>query len=382
MEDEEIIRILDEVRGIGPWTVQMLLIFTLGRTDVFPVDDLGVKKGVQGVYSLAELPKGRDGESSRESWHPYRTVASLYLWRHKDTKGGVRGLARENYKGYPDPSRIVSVEEASKLVGRKDVVFVDTRNYWKYAKGHVPGAVNLELYAFHWFDTSKEGLEVFAGEMARLFGAYGIDEQEAGRVLSEQQRIRRRRGVWLLEFLGNRRGRMLDGGLNTWKRSGLRLSKADPDILRARFASKPNLGVVCGMEELAGSLGRGGLSLVDARAPGEYGGTYRRALKGGHVPGAMNVEWKTGAAQGRDAQGREAARGAVRRTAREEQVVTYCQSGYRAAHSWLVLRLLGYGVRETTSAHGTSGATAPPRPSRSSVNIFHMASADAACDKG
>ncbi|MGA2198842.1 MAG: DNA-3-methyladenine glycosylase 2 family protein [Nitrososphaerales archaeon] len=85
MEDDEIIRILDEVRGIGPWTVQMLLIFTLGRPNVFPVDDLGVRKGVQGVYSLREIPKRTEMESLAENWRPYRTVASLYLWRHKDT---------------------------------------------------------------------------------------------------------------------------------------------------------------------------------------------------------------------------------------------------------------------------------------------------------
>jgi len=84
MEDEEIIRILDEVKGIGPWTVQMLLIFTLGRADVFPLDDLGVKKGVQSVYSLAEMPKKVEMERFAENWHPYSTVASLYLWRHKD----------------------------------------------------------------------------------------------------------------------------------------------------------------------------------------------------------------------------------------------------------------------------------------------------------
>jgi DNA-3-methyladenine glycosylase II len=88
MEDDEIIRILDEVRGIGPWTVQMLLIFTLGRTDVFPVDDLGLKRGVQGVYSLAKPPNKAAMEELALSWHPYRTVASLYLWRHKDTKEG------------------------------------------------------------------------------------------------------------------------------------------------------------------------------------------------------------------------------------------------------------------------------------------------------
>jgi len=84
MSDEEIISTLDEVKGIGPWTVHMLLIFTLGRTNVLPVNDLGIKKGVQRLYSLKELPKEADIKKLGENWHPYRSIASLYVWRHKD----------------------------------------------------------------------------------------------------------------------------------------------------------------------------------------------------------------------------------------------------------------------------------------------------------
>jgi DNA-3-methyladenine glycosylase II len=86
MEDEEIIRILDEVKGIGPWTVQMLLIFTLGRTNVLPVDDLGVRKGIQHIYSMDQMPKKEEIQRLAENWHPYCSVASLYLWRYKDSE--------------------------------------------------------------------------------------------------------------------------------------------------------------------------------------------------------------------------------------------------------------------------------------------------------
>jgi thiosulfate/3-mercaptopyruvate sulfurtransferase len=254
----------------------------------------------------------------------------------------VSEVAEGNYKGYPDPSHIVSVEEASRLLGDKNVVFVDTRNYWKYARGHIPGAVNLELYAFHWFDTSKEGLETFAGEMSRLFGACGIDAKKQVVFYQNDSGYDAARGVWLLEFLGNRRGRILDGGLRAWKRRRLELSKADPDVARARFATRPNLRVVCGLGELAGSLGTGGLRVVDARAPGEYGGTNRRALKGGHVPGAVNVEWKRAMRRDGTLKNAEQLAALYRGLPIQGQVVTYCQSGYRAAHSWLVLRLLGY----------------------------------------
>lgn len=85
MSDAELIEALDEVLGIGPWTVQMLLIFTLGRPDVLPVDDLGVRKGIQMLYSLDGLPKPKAIEELALNWHPYCSVASLYLWKVKDS---------------------------------------------------------------------------------------------------------------------------------------------------------------------------------------------------------------------------------------------------------------------------------------------------------
>jgi DNA-3-methyladenine glycosylase II len=87
MPDAEIIEVLDEVKGIGPWTVHMFLIFTLGRPDVLPVDDYGIRTSVQRVYGLSQLPKKADIERLAERWRPYSTVASLYLWHAKDNEG-------------------------------------------------------------------------------------------------------------------------------------------------------------------------------------------------------------------------------------------------------------------------------------------------------
>jgi len=251
-------------------------------------------------------------------------------------------LGDKNYKGYPDPSHIISVSEASKLLDDEGTVFVDTRNYWKYVKGHVPGAVNLEMYAFHWVDTSKEGLDAFAKEVGGLLGAYGIDNRKQVIFYQNNSGYDAARGVWLLEFLGNKRGRMLDGGLNFWKRNGGELSKIDPPVKRASFTPKPDYGTVCRVDDLRESLGRKGLMVVDARSRGEYDGTYRRALKAGHVPGAVNIEWKQ--AVRRDGTLKDARQlGALYEgISPRGQVVTYCQSGYRAAHSWLILRLLGF----------------------------------------
>lgn len=84
-EDAVMLEALDEVLGIGPWTIHMLMIFTLGRPDVLPVDDLGIRKAIQTLYSLDKMPGKQEIESLAKEWHPYCSVASLYLWRHKDT---------------------------------------------------------------------------------------------------------------------------------------------------------------------------------------------------------------------------------------------------------------------------------------------------------
>jgi 3-methyladenine DNA glycosylase/8-oxoguanine DNA glycosylase len=81
MEDEEIIERLTNVRGIGRWTVEMLLIFRLGRPDVLPVGDLGVRKGFAITFKKRKLPEPAALSRRGERWRPYRSVASWYLWR-------------------------------------------------------------------------------------------------------------------------------------------------------------------------------------------------------------------------------------------------------------------------------------------------------------
>lgn len=84
LTDEEIIVQLTQVKGIGRWTAEMFLIFSLGRLDVLPVGDLGLKKGIQRLYSLEELPEKEQMERIAEKWKPYRSVATWYLWRSLD----------------------------------------------------------------------------------------------------------------------------------------------------------------------------------------------------------------------------------------------------------------------------------------------------------
>ena len=94
LTDEELVERLVSVRGIGGWTVEMFLIFRLGRPDVLPIHDLGVKKGWSITYGKKHMPKPKELLAFGERWRPYRTVASWYMWRacHRAGNAAMRKI--------------------------------------------------------------------------------------------------------------------------------------------------------------------------------------------------------------------------------------------------------------------------------------------------
>ncbi len=99
LEDEEVIKRLTEVKGIGRWTAEMILIFSLGRPDVLPVDDLGFVEGVRSAYGLPERPNRKEMLARGEAWRPYRTFATWYMWAWR----------RNEQKNTRERTRIVSL---------------------------------------------------------------------------------------------------------------------------------------------------------------------------------------------------------------------------------------------------------------------------------
>lgn len=107
MTDEEIIERISQVRGIGRWTVEMMLIFRLGRPNVLPVDDYGVRKGMQRLYKLRALPNKEAMRRRARKWEPWRSVASWYMWRCAELPG-------------PKPRpRAKPVAQRKKAIGKK-----------------------------------------------------------------------------------------------------------------------------------------------------------------------------------------------------------------------------------------------------------------------
>ena len=108
MSDEDVIAELIRVKGIGVWTAQMFLIFTLGRPNIFPYADLGVRTAIQRAYRLAELPNKEDALRIAEPWQPYATVGSWYCWR-------ILALPRETWTdSLPEAKEMKSADAASR----------------------------------------------------------------------------------------------------------------------------------------------------------------------------------------------------------------------------------------------------------------------------
>ncbi len=91
MTDEEAIAELIQVRGIGVWTAQMFLMFSLGRLDIFPHEDLGIRTALKNLYGLSELPDRETSHEIARPWRPYATIASWYCWRSHDVTAGLNG---------------------------------------------------------------------------------------------------------------------------------------------------------------------------------------------------------------------------------------------------------------------------------------------------
>lgn len=94
MSDTDIYALLTDIRGVGSWTVDMLMMFTLCRPDIMPVTDYGVRKGFQVLYRKRKLPTPKQLEKFSEKWRPHRSVAALYLWRIADTAKNKKSLPK------------------------------------------------------------------------------------------------------------------------------------------------------------------------------------------------------------------------------------------------------------------------------------------------
>lgn len=252
-------------------------------------------------------------------------------------------------KGYLNPQLLISSEE---LADRLEVssqpklspVLIDLRPAEAFADGHLPGAVHLDLFGVSLIDTSQAPLEAFLWMIAHLLVMRGVSVDKTVVVYDDQSGVLAARAFWFLELFGHPDPRMLDGGFGMWVREGLPTTTATVTPRKGTWSVSRVDGRLATWQTVAASLDRIDSVMLDTRSSAEYYGTKVRAKRAGVIPGAVHIEWTRNlnddgafkaAADLRTMYEREGITPA-------QEVVTYCQGGYRAAHSYLALRLLGY----------------------------------------
>ena len=251
---------------------------------------------------------------------------------------------------------IVDADDVARALGRGAIVW-DVRDARSYAEGHVPGAVNAgDVGALR--DPNREDW-LPAPQVAAVLGRAGID------ILNREVIVYARTGdpnayyaLAGIRHFGGTGGKVFHGGLDAWVASGRPLSKEPTSLPPVALALAPRAGTFIGNEEMLARLRAGHRQVVDARTPKEFAGEDVRAIRGGHIPGALNLpfeqNWTDPEALAKLTSGRTRVRDgmSLRPEAElrklyagldpDQEVVVYCQSGVRAAVTATVLRDLGF----------------------------------------
>jgi thiosulfate/3-mercaptopyruvate sulfurtransferase len=224
---------------------------------------------------------------------------------------------------------------------QNQTIIVDTRSFPEYKKGHIPGAVNIDLFQHHWFDTSKRGIKDFNRQSRMLLSNIGIKSDSLVVLYDNVSGISAARGVWLLLYFSYKRVNMLDGGFERWKKSGYPIEVKSNVLTHSKFRGKVDNNIISTAEEVKKSLNKKNMVVLDARNIKEYNGSDVRAARRGHIPSAVNIDWENNIENG-IFKTKERLSKIYSKIPKNAQIITYCQGGYRAANAFLVLKMLGY----------------------------------------
>jgi thiosulfate/3-mercaptopyruvate sulfurtransferase len=245
-----------------------------------------------------------------------------------------------------EPPLLVTHAWLAEHLGRPDLRVIDVSDPEDYARGHIPGAVHFEI-ADARIKTSEGRFRMpTAHEGRRLLARLGITPETTVVLYDDDSGLN---SAWLflvLDVLGHARLSMLDGGSRRWLAAGGAWTSELPRARRPTKVPLPHVDAarVADASWVRERLGRRDVVLVDARSPDEFDGRDLRSRRGGHIPGAASVEWRRHLRADDTFRTPEQLRRmyAMEGITPDKTVVTYCQTHHRAAHTYFVLRLLGY----------------------------------------
>jgi len=256
--------------------------------------------------------------------------------------GGLQGQVTS----YRHPELLMETQKLAQLLSSPQLRLLDARLPEDYRLGHLPGAVNLPAPATHDLDAKRRGFPLPPELAERLFRGAGISSNSQVVIYDDQGNRFAARVFYVLEFFGHAHVQVLNGGFKKWQSEGLPLSTDSPGIAPGDFNVQASMALITTAEWVNAQRKDPRVKLLDARSAAEFKGERVQGPRGGHIPGALNLEWTRVFAPGEiktflDAPSLEKLF-ADAQISPSQEVVTYCQSGIRAAVLYFALRLLGF----------------------------------------
>jgi thiosulfate/3-mercaptopyruvate sulfurtransferase len=249
-------------------------------------------------------------------------------------------------KGFTNPKLLITPRQLSDRIGRDpgQLLILDLRPPEQYTHGHIPGAVHLDLWGVSLIDTDPAPLNAFMWMIEHVLANHGVQKATPIVVYDDQSGMRAARGFWFLEYFGHPAVQLLDGGYNAWIAAGFDTTRDASPPPKSEWTGERQQHTIATWREVRAAIGNPDAVILDTRSDAEYRGIAVRARRGGAIPGAVHIEWTRNLTPA----GEFKSAAELRKmyvdagVTPEREVLTYCQGGYRAAHSYIALRLLGY----------------------------------------
>jgi thiosulfate/3-mercaptopyruvate sulfurtransferase len=242
---------------------------------------------------------------------------------------------------------LIEPEQLESLLNDTKLLIVDLRNTDRYREGHLPGAVHLNYADIIRVSPPAMGLLPDEAQLSAALSGIGLTPDTFVVAYDDEGGGRAGRLLWTLDALGHRRFALLNGGIHAWAREGRPLDQGVVTPTPSHYAAHfENPAVVADEGAILARLGQPDLALLDTRSPGEFAGSDLRAVRGGHIPGAVNLNWTHAIDQENDLRFKpDATLRAMLEgigVTPDKEVIVYCQTHHRSAHTYMVLKHLNY----------------------------------------
>lgn len=241
---------------------------------------------------------------------------------------------------------VVEPSELEKHLGTDDLLIVDLCRPENYAQSHVPGAVHIDYTQIVAAHPPVMGVLPTEAQLSEVFSSMGMRPDNHVVAYDDEGGGHASRLLWTLDVIGHPKASLLNGGLQAWLNERRPISREPVKRPRSQYSVKFHGEGVADKNYILRHLRDPNVIIVDTRTPGEYRGEIKRAERTGHIPGALNFDWVNAIDKARNLRLKptEELKQVLSQlgVTPDKEVIAYCQTHHRSAHTYIVLKSLGY----------------------------------------